>query len=339
MFGTEAAFADNRSYNSSPSHSFLTSVDDTLRADNLSPSSSQGSSSDNEIQPPSPSGSENQLTELQPLKKLTCNISTSEIPVESRDYSSFSSINSDSSSPTYYNSLITPMSQIPANLGGVHTPTATSSTHCSTMTTPTLVNSAYSHALGSTNPNYNNASTTPTSASPSHYSSLNWMTTPTSASPSYYSSLDGITTPTSAGPSYYSSLDGTTTPCTDYLQYAKLPSVNHPSLTPPVSIASPLMPKSIILPPQYSLGTDSSPLSQYKTNVDLSPLSHHRVIADSSTFSDYKHNGASQVSTHRQHPASRKYDIEYQQNNTSPRSGMYAFRYFIYYLLCHIYLF
>ena len=302
MFGTEAAAADNRSYNSSPYHMFLTSVDDTLRADNLSPSSSQGSSSDNEIQPSSPSGSENQLTELQPLRKLTCNISSSEIPVQSRDYSSLSSIKSDLSSPTYYNSLITPVSQTPENVAGVHTPAATSSTYYSTMPTSTLVNSAHSPALI---PAYNNALTTPTSASLSYYSSQNWMTTP----------------------------------CTDYLPYARPASVNHPSLTPPFSGASPSMSKSIISPPQYSLGTDSSPLSQYKANVDLSPLSQHRVIADSSTLSDYRPNAESHISTHRQHSAPGKYEI-YQQSNLSHRLGMSELiRYFTYYWLCHIYLF
>ena len=81
MFGTEAAGADNTIYNSSPSHNFLTSVDDTVRADNLSPSSSQGSPARSvdhiaDLHPTSPTLNNKQLTELQPLSKPTSDVST-----------------------------------------------------------------------------------------------------------------------------------------------------------------------------------------------------------------------------------------------------------------------
>ena len=130
-----------------------------------------------------PIGSEEQLIELQPLKKTASNISTSYDSFVSAASSTFSSIKCDSSSPTYYNSLITPVAQASENFSRFYTPTASSSTYYSTTTTPA-------------------------SASASYYSSMDGMTTPTSVSPSHYSSLNDLTTPTSASPSYYSSLVG-----------------------------------------------------------------------------------------------------------------------------------
>ena len=329
MFGTEAAGADN-SYNSSPSHNFLTSVDDTLRADNLSPSSSQGSPARSEDQLteltsaspsgweteltefklPSLSGNDKELTELKPLMKPASNISLSEFPVLSAGYPSISSIKSGSSSPTYYNSLITPVAQTPENLS-LYTPTATSSTYCST---PTPASPSH----------YNSLDRMTTPASPSQYNSLDRMTTPTSASSSYYSSLSGMATPTSAISSHCSSLHGMTTPYTDYPQYTTPSYVNQSSLTPPFSTSSPSMHKRIISPPQYSLGTDSNPLYQYMANVGPSPLSQHRMNTDSTPLSGYTPNGESHLSTHTQHAASRKYDTEYDLNNTSPGLGMSA---------------
>ena len=303
MFNTEAAAADNTSYNSSPSHNFLTSVDDTLRADNLSPSSNQGSPARSEeqlteLQPPS----NKQLTELKPLSKPTSNISLTEFPLQSGGYSSFSNIKSDSSSPTYYNSLITPVAQAPENFSGFYTPTATSSTHCSTMTTPIPVNSTYCPALSLTSPTYYDAPTatissspsyyssldgitTPTSTSPSHYSSLDRMTTPTSASPSYYSSLDGMTTPTSASPSYYSSLDGMTTPTsTSPSHYSSLDGLTTPTSTSPSYYSS--------------LNGMSSPTSASPTY--------------------FRPNSESHLSTHTQNLTPREYQHHQNQNNTSP---------------------
>ena len=70
MFGTEAASAENANYNSFPSKRFLTSVDDTLRADNLSPSYSQGS-------PASSDRNDKRLTEHKHRMKPTSNISRS----------------------------------------------------------------------------------------------------------------------------------------------------------------------------------------------------------------------------------------------------------------------
>ena len=290
MFSTEAAGADNRSYKSSPSHNFLTSVDNALRADNLSPSSSQGSParSENhltEIKPPCPSGSDSALTELKALRNHTANISAPEFPFVSGTSSSFSSIKSDSSSPTYYNSLVTSVSQTPANFS-LYTPTATSSTYYSTVTTPT-------------------------SAIPSYYSSLDMMTTPTSKSPSYYSSLNGMTTPTSTSPSYYSSLNGMTTPYTDYTQYTTPTHVNHPSLTPTSHTNS----SPIINSPfsQYKCRSDSSSLSQYTSNEGTRTLSQNVIVTDSSPL--YRPDGKSHVSTHRQHSALTNYP---HHQNTSP---------------------
>ena len=333
MFGTEAAAADNTSYNSSPSHNFLTSVDDTLRADNLSPSSSQGSPARSvdhitDLQPPSPTLNNKQLTELQPLSKPTSEVSTREIAIASRIYSSFPSIKSDPSNPTYYNSLITPVSQAPESFSGLYTPTVTSSTYYSTVTTPAEANSTYCHGLSSPSPSYYNTQTMPASASPSYYSSLGGMTTPTSASPSYYSSLGGMSTPTSARSSYFTSLGGMTTPYTDYSQHT---SVNHPTLTPPFSTASPHMRKNAISPPQHSIGTSTSTFD----NEGISPLSQHRMISDSIPLSAYRPNGESHVSAHIQHSAPTKYDIEYHQNNTSTRAGTYiTFSYQFFFFFC-----
>ena len=271
MFGTEAATADNTIYSSSPSHKFLTSVDDTLRADNLSPSSSQGSparSKDQmtELKPP---GSNSAVTELTPLRNHTAIISAA-----------VSSIKSDSSTPTYYNSLITPVSEAPENFS-LFTPTATSSTYYSTVTTPT-------------------------SAIPSYY-----MNTPTSESPSNYSSLNGMTTPTSTSPSYYSSLNGMTTPYTDYTQYTTPTHVNHPSLTPTSHTNS----SPIINSPfsQYKCKSDSSSLSQYTSNEGTRTLSQKVMVTDSSPF--YRPDGKSHVSTLRQHSALTNYP---HHQNTSP---------------------
>ena len=133
MFGTEAASAENANYNSFLSKRFLASVDDTLRTDNLSPSSSQGSTTSSDR-------NDKQLTELKPRIKPTSDISHS----------------------------------------------------------------------------------------------------PTSTSPSYYSSLYGMTTPTSRNLSYYSSLDGMTTAYADYSQYSMPTSVNYPFSTSP-----PPLPKSM----------------------------------------------------------------------------------------------
>ena len=309
MFGTEAAAADNTSYNSSPSHNFLTSVDNTLRADNLSPSSSPARSVDHITDPIS-------------------DVSAPEIDIASRMYSSSSSIKSDSSSPTYYNSLITPVSQTTANLSGLYTPTVTSSTYYSTVTTPAEANSTYCHGLSSPNPSYCNTQTMPASASPSYYSSLGRITTPTSASPSYYSSLGGMTTPTSARSSYFTSLGGMTTPYTDYSQHT---SVNHPTLTPPFSTVSPHMRKNAISPPQHSIGTSTRTFD----NEGISPLSQHRMIGDSITLSAYRPNGESHVSAHIQHSAPTKYDIEYHQNTTPTRAGTYiTFSYQFFFFFC-----
>ena len=275
MFGTEAAGADNTSYNSSPPHSFLTSVDDTLRADNLSPSSSPGSParSENqmtELKPPCVSASDSALTELEPLRKPKANISDLEFPVVSARYSAFSSIKSDSSCPTYYNSLITPVAQAPANFS-LHTPTAPSSTYNSTVTTPTSTN-------------------------PSYYSSLNGITTPTSASPSHYSSLERMTTPTPTSPSYL--LNGMTTPYTDYTQYTTPTYVNHPSLTPTLLTNS----SPIINSPfsQYKCKAESSSLLQYTSNEGTSPLSQNVIVNDSSPL--YRPS-ESHESVHGQHSA------------------------------------
>ena len=300
MFGTEAAGADNTSYNSSPSHNFLTSVDDTLRADNLSPSStcsSQGTPTrkNNDMMELKPIGSEEQLIELQPLKKTASNISPSYDSFVSAASSTFSSIQSDSSSPTYYNSLITPGAQAPEHFSGFYTPTATSFT-------------------------YNSTTTTPTSASASYYSSMDGMTTPTSVSPSHYSSLNGLTTPISASPSYYKSLDGMTTPYTDYSQYSTPTSVNHPSLTPPFStISTPVISNPFT---QYSSKADTASWSHHGDNTYISPLSQNRITGDSRPLSAYRPNGESHVSTHIQHSAPRKYDTEYNQSNTSTSAGM-----------------
>ena len=258
MFGTEAAVADNTSYTNSPSHNFLTSVDDTLRADNLSPSStcSSGSSparnptgNNNDLMEPRPKGSDEQLIELQPLKTTACNISTSYNSVGSAACQTFSSIKCDSSSPTYYNSLITPVAQAPENFSGFYTPTATSSTYYSTTTTPT------------------------------------------SANPSYYSSLEQMTTPTSASPSHYSSL---CTPYTYYSEYSTPTSVNHPSLTPPTPVISNPFTQyssqadstSLSL---YRADTDLSPLSQHRRSNDSSPLSAYRPNGESHVSTHIQH--------------------------------------------------
>ena len=290
MFGTEAAGADKTSYNSSPSHNLMTSVDDTLRADNLSPSSSQGSpaSSDKndqeltgfmpssqsgnykeltELKPPRLSGLDRELTEPKPLVKPTSNISLSEFPSTSGGYPSFSSIQSDSSSPTYHNSLITLVAQAPENFSGSNTPTARSSTYNSTMTTPTPVNPTYCPALRSTSPACYNASTTPTLSSPSYYSSMDGMTTPTSASPSYYSSMNGTTMPSSSSPSYCRSLDGMTTPTSASPTYYS--SLN--GMTTPTSAN----------PTYYS----ESHISPHTQHSKLSESQHHQN--NTSPISDY----------------------------------------------------
>ena len=122
MFGMEAASAENATYYSFPSNRFLTSVDDTLRADNLSPSSSQGS-------PAISDRNDKQLTELEPRIKPTSNISRSRT----------------STSPSYYSSLY-----------GMTTPTSTSSSYYSLlygMTTFTSTSPSYYSSLdGMTTP-------------------------------------------------------------------------------------------------------------------------------------------------------------------------------------------
>ena len=340
MFGTEAAGADNTSYNSSPSHSFLTSVDDTLRADNLSPSSSQGSPARSENQMTElkhlcVSASDSALTELEPLRQPTANISGSEFPVVSGTYSAFSSIKSDSSCPTYYNSLITPVAQAPANFS-LYTPTATSSTYNSTVTTPRSTSLSYYSSLNgmttptSTSPSHHsslngmtaptpespsyysslNGMTTPTSASPSFHSSLNGITTPTSASPSHYSSLERMTTPTSTSPSYYCSLNGMTTPYTDYTQYTTPTYVNHPSLTPTFPTNSSLIIHSPF--PQYKCKAESSSLLQYTSNEGTSSLPQKVIVTDSSPL--YRPS-ESHESVHGQYSALANYQ---QHQSTSP---------------------
>ena len=117
MFGTEAASAENANYNSFPSRRFLTSVDDTLRADNLSPSSSQGS-------PASSDRNDKQLT------KPTSNISRPPTSTSPSYYSSLYGMTTPTSaSPSYYSSL-----------DGMTTPY----TDYSQYSTPTSVNYSFS---------------------------------------------------------------------------------------------------------------------------------------------------------------------------------------------------
>ena len=330
IFGTASAAADNTSYNSSPSHNFLTSVDDTLRADNLSPSSSQGSpaSSDRndreltelkpssasenykeltKLKPPRAFGHDKELTELKPLMKPASNISFLDFPAASGGYSSFSSIQSDSSSPTYYNSLITPVAQASEKNSGPYTPTAQSSTYYSTMTTPTPVHSTYCPALKSASPNYYDASTSPTSSCPTYYSSMDGMTTPTSACPSYYSSmnrtiipassspsycssLDGMTTPTSASPTYYSSLNGMTTPTSasptyyseshisPHTQHSKLSeSQHHQNNTSPIADYTPTS-NAYTAPKPRSVPVKPSSLQEMEEERSVSRARKQRTI-------------------------------------------------------------
>ena len=100
MFGTEAASAENANYNSFPSKRFLTSVDDTLRADNLSPSSSQGS-------PPSSDRNDKQLTELKHLIEPTSTIISRSPTLTNPSYVSslYEMTTPTSTSPSYYSSL------------------------------------------------------------------------------------------------------------------------------------------------------------------------------------------------------------------------------------------
>ena len=323
MLGTESVGADNTSYNSSPSHIFLTSVDETLRADNLSPSSSQGSPARSEdqmteLKPACVPASDSALSELEPLRKPKSNISDLEFPVVSAGYSAFSSIKSDSSCPTCYNSLISAVAQAPANFS-LHTPTAPSSTNNSTVTTPTSTNPSYYSSLnGMTSPipespsyySSLNGITTPTSASPSYYSSLNGITSPTSASPSHYGSLERMTTPTPTSPSYYSLLNGMTTPHTDYTQYTTPTYVIHPSLTPTfLTNSSPTINSPFS---QYKCEAESSSLLQYTSNEGTSPLSQNVIVNDSSPL--YRP-GESHESVHGQHSALTNCQ---QRQSTSP---------------------
>ena len=242
-----------------------------------------------ELKPPCLSASDSALTELEPLRKPKANISGLKFTVVSAGYSAFSSINSDSSSPTYYNSLIAPVAQAPANFS-LYTPTATNSTYISTVTTPTPTNTSYYSSL--------NGMTSPTPESPSYNSSLNGITTPTSASPAHSSSLERMTTPTSTIPSYYSSLNGMTTPYTDYTQYTTPTYVNHPSLTPTFpTISSPIINSPFS---QYKCKSDSSSLLQYTSDEGNSPLSQNVIVTDSSPL--YRPS-ESHESVHGQHSA------------------------------------
>ena len=123
IFGTEAASAENATYYSFPSKRILTSVDDTLRADNLSPSSSQGS-------PASSYRNDKQLTELKHRMKPTSNISRSPTSTNPSYYSSLYGMTTPTStSPSYYSSL-----------DGMNTPY----TDYSQYSTPTSVNYPFS---------------------------------------------------------------------------------------------------------------------------------------------------------------------------------------------------
>ena len=301
MFGAEAAQSEIRSYNTSASHSLLSNTDNTLRGENLSPSSS------NQDSPARPEG----LTELQPLKKgshitdlqhlvkpTTVN-PTTEAPAVSKEYSAFFSVKAESSSPTYYNSLATVVSQSPGNVSAFSTP------------------SSVSHA-------YYPPATMPTSAGSAYYSPV---TAPAAANSAYYSAQ---TTPTAAYPSYYSSLDGMTTPYTDYSQYSTPNSAKYSNLTSPSPVGSANHPtltsptftdySRLTTPTGLSSNlSDISSLSQYRANGDVSPLSQYRASEDTSPLSQYRPNGAPDVASH---PSLVKSEGQSHDYMTSPVSGM-----------------